>query len=222
MANFLDKLKKGMGAEPSLEVEEETEKPAEVEEPEETEPTPQPKTETKKAEKKKAPVIQVKKLELKKKEPLKEEPAKEEFVAKKVPVSDPSAKSSPKETEKEEEKKRSWNFGSNSIGQLVIDIYQTPNDLVIQSAIAGVKPDSLDINIEKDIVTIRGIREKPLEENGDYFAKECYGGPFFREVIWPDEADPNQALAQMKDGILTIRIPRLLRDKKRRIQIKGN
>lgn len=222
MANFLEKLKKGMGAEPSSDIEEETEKTAEIKESEEIESAPQPKIEAKKSEKKKIPTIQIKKLELKKKEPIREEPTKEEFVAKKVPVDDSSAENSPKEAKKEEEKKRSWNFGSNSIGQLAIDVYQTPNDLVIQSAIAGIKPDSLDINIEKDIVTIRGIREKPLEENGDYFAKECYWGPFFREVILPDEADPNQVAAQMKDGILTIRIPRLLRNKKRRIQIRGS
>lgn len=223
MANFLEKLKKGMGAEPSSDVEKETEKTAETKEPEEVETVIQPKIEAKKMEKKKTPAIQIKKLELKKKEPSKDDLPVEEFVSKKIPVNELSEKEKEvaREDEKKSEKKRNWDFGSNSVGQLAIDVYQTPADLVIQSAIAGIKPDSLDINIEKDIVTIRGIRGKPLEENGDYFSKECYWGPFFREVILPDEADPNQVQAQMKDGILTIRIPRLLREKRRKIQIKG-
>ena len=106
-------------------------------------------------------------------------------------------------------------------GQLTIDVYQTENDLVIQSAIAGVKPESLDIVIERDMITIKGSREKPLEENGDYFSQECFWGSFSREVILPAEVDPERVEASMRDGILTIRIPKILREKKRKIAVKG-
>ena len=49
-------------------------------------------------------------------------------------------------------------------GQLAIDVYQTENDLVIQSAIAGVKPEILDISMEKDVINIKGSRQRPFEE----------------------------------------------------------
>ena len=104
---------------------------------------------------------------------------------------------------------------------MAIDIYQTEQDLVIQSAIAGVKPENLDISMEKDIIRIKGSREKPFEEKGDYFSQECFWGLFSREIILPAEIDPERAMAEMKNGILTIRIPKILREKKRRIVVRG-
>jgi len=93
--------------------------------------------------------------------------------------------------------------------------------LVIQSAIAGVKPEDLDISIERDIISIRGNREKPFKEEGDYFCQECFWGSFSREIIVPVEADPQRAVAEMKNGVLTIRIPKILKEKKKKIIIKG-
>lgn len=107
-------------------------------------------------------------------------------------------------------------------GQLAIDVYQTENDLVIQSAIAGVKPENLDISIEGDQVLIKGSREKPPgEEERNYFYQECYWGPFSRQIILPEEVDPSRAEAEIKEGILTIRIPKIERKKKRKILVKG-
>jgi HSP20 family protein len=105
-------------------------------------------------------------------------------------------------------------------GQLSVDVYQTKEELVIQSAIAGIRPDILDISLEGDVVTIKGKREKPDSEEGDYFTQECYWGQFSREIILPVEVDPNRVRAAMKDGILTIRIPKIFREKKRKILIK--
>lgn len=106
-------------------------------------------------------------------------------------------------------------------GQLAIDVYQTKNELVIQSAIAGVKPENLDISIEDDVITIRGDREKPPGEEGNYFAQECYWGLFSREIILPVEVDPGRVEATIKEGILTIRIPKILREGKKKISVKG-
>lgn len=107
-------------------------------------------------------------------------------------------------------------------GQLAVDIYQTEDDLVIQSAIAGVRSEDLDIIIENDVVTIRGQRKKPCEEGEgcDYFTKECFWGPFSREVILPAEVDSNFAKASMKAGVLVIRLPKILKEKKRKILVK--
>jgi HSP20 family protein len=119
-----------------------------------------------------------------------------------------------------EEAEENWPTLSEELeGQLAIDIYQTEDYLVIQSAIAGVKPENLDISIEKDLIVIKGKREKPFEESGDYFTQECFWGPFSREVILPVEVDPNRAEAKMKEGILMIKLPKISREKKRKIQV---
>jgi HSP20 family protein len=115
------------------------------------------------------------------------------------------------------EDKEEW---FESEGKLAVDVYQTESELIIQSAVAGVKVEDLDILIERDLISIRGVREKPFSEEGDYFTQECYWGPFSREIILPVEVDPNRIEASMKEGVLTVRIPKLLREKKRKIKVK--
>ena len=191
--SFFEKLKKGMGIEGA---------PEEV--------TEEPK---KKRVRAKAPqkVKEVAPKKLKVEEP--------EIVEEKIEISQPIVQREEEVEEKlEAPKKEKW---FEPEGELAIDVYQTETDLVIQSAIAGVKPEFLDISMERDVVTIKGAREKPFEEEGDYFTQECYWGPFSREVILPVEVDPDRAEATMKEGILTIRIPQILREKKRRIKVKS-
>lgn len=108
-----------------------------------------------------------------------------------------------------------------SEGQLAVDVYQTENEIVICSTVAGVKPEDLDISIENDMVSIRGRREKSEEvppEN--YFCQECYFGPFSRSVVLPVEVDAEKGEAGIKEGILTVRVPKLKKDKAKKIEVK--
>jgi len=202
MANFFEKLKRGMGIEGPVEekVEKKTEKKAKMKKPKKSEIKPFTKILVKgKAEPIEDEMEQIEEPEVKEKE----EPA-------------PGPEAPAEKKVKEEGGK--W---FEQEGQLAIDIYQTENELVIRSAIAGVKPEFVDISLERDIITIRGKREKPFEEKEDYFTQECYWGPFSREIILPVEVDPNLAEATMKEGILTIRLPKIEREKKKKIIVKG-
>lgn len=107
-------------------------------------------------------------------------------------------------------------------GQLTIDVYQTDNDIVIKSTIAGVKPEDIDVTINNDMVTIRGERrteEEVSEEN--YYYQECYWGSFSRSVILPVDVISEKAEASMKNGILTIRLPKADSNKTKRIQVRS-
>jgi HSP20 family protein len=116
------------------------------------------------------------------------------------------------------ETKRDWKVTE---GQLAVDIYETEEDLVLQTAIAGVEADSLDISLEKDLLIVKGERKNPAKETKkNYFVEECYFGSFSREVILPREIDPTHTKASMEEGILTIRMPKIERDKKRKIVIE--
>jgi len=107
-------------------------------------------------------------------------------------------------------------------GELAVDVYQTDGEVVIQSTVAGVNPDDLDINIENDVVTISGTRNNPNpEEEKNYFYQECYWGPFSRQIILPEEVDVNRIEAILKDGIFTLRLPKMERKKVRKIKIRG-
>jgi HSP20 family protein len=105
-------------------------------------------------------------------------------------------------------------------GQLAIDVYETPKEIVIKSTIAGVKPGDLDVGIEDNTVNIRGSRHNEEKVKGeDYFYQECYWGTFSRSVILPSEVDSDKAEALLKDGILTVRLPKVLKEREKKIKI---
>ena len=107
-----------------------------------------------------------------------------------------------------------------SEGQLTIDVFQTEDDVVIQSTIAGVSDKDLDISVTNDMVTIKGTRT-PEEKvkTSNYYYQELYWGAFSRSIILPVDIDADSAKASMKNGILTIRLPKLDRIKTKRIKV---
>jgi len=123
-----------------------------------------------------------------------------------------------KETEKPIIEK---NWPTETEGQLTIDVYQTPSDIIIKSTIAGVKPEELDIAISNDMVTIKGYREKDEEVRAeDYYYQECYWGAFSRSVILPVDVESDKAEAGIKNGVLTIRLPKIEKIRTKKIKVK--
>ncbi len=115
-------------------------------------------------------------------------------------------------------KKESQDDGAE--GQLTVDIFQDEDDIIIQSTIAGVQPDDLDISITNDMVTIKGRRHPPAKISAaNYYYRELHWGPFSRSVILPAEIDVDDAKASIKNGMLTIRPPKHERLRTRRIKI---
>lgn len=107
-------------------------------------------------------------------------------------------------------------------GQLNIDMYQTKDNVIIKSTIAGVRPDDIDITVANDMVTIKGSRRKDEVISGDdYFYQECYWGNFSRSVIIPVDIDSEQIEADLKDGILTVIIPKAAKAKTKKVRVKG-
>jgi HSP20 family protein len=122
-----------------------------------------------------------------------------------------------------EEKKENnlANIIEESEGQLTIDVYQTPDDIYVESTIAGVEPENLDIDITNESVTIKGERRKEeVIADEDYLHQECYWGKFSRSVILPQEIDPDKAHAEFKNGILRIKLPKLNRGRVKKLKIK--
>ena len=111
---------------------------------------------------------------------------------------------------KEEIKKE----GENQNGILTLDVFQKDNEIVLKSAIAGVSGKDLDISITNDTVSIKGTRkEEEKERERDYFYQELHWGSFSRTVILPQEVDADEAKATLKNGVLTIVLPKLLKTK---------
>ncbi len=104
-------------------------------------------------------------------------------------------------------------------GELAVDVYQTPDHIVIKALMAGVQPSTIDISLTREMLTISGNREDEREvEEDNYFQRELYWGSFSRTILLPEEVDVDMAEASEKHGILMIRLPKI--NKKRQTKLK--
>lgn len=127
-----------------------------------------------------------------------------------------------KKIETPETEGKSWfqEADESEEGQLTIDVFQTPSDIIIKSTVAGVKPEDIDISFTNDMITIRGRRRKEDEiSTEDYYYQELYWGAFSRSVILPVEVDVDKAKADIKNGILTVKLPKSEKIKTKKIKV---
>jgi HSP20 family protein len=107
-------------------------------------------------------------------------------------------------------------------GQLAVDVYQTKDSVVVKAPIAGVRSEDIDIAISEDVMTIRGDRkEEIIVEKEHYYVQECFWGSFSRSIILPTSTIAEKAQATLKDGVLTVTVPKVVQeDKVKKIKVK--
>ncbi len=119
-------------------------------------------------------------------------------------------------------KSANWIEEENDEAELAVDVYQTPTDIVIQTMVAGVRPEDLELSVARDMITIRGSREESRTIDEDnYFSKELYWGRFSRTISLPQEVEPEEVEATEKHGLLTIKIKKVDKEKKNTVRIKS-
>jgi HSP20 family protein len=124
--------------------------------------------------------------------------------------------------EDEEANMGTWMKEEAEEAELTVDVYQTPHDIIIQAMVAGVKPEHLELTIARDMVTIKGKREESkVIEDDNFFVKELYWGTFSRTLLLPQEVEPEEAEATEKHGLLTIKLPKIDKEKKRSVKVKS-
>ena len=107
-------------------------------------------------------------------------------------------------------------------GELAVDIYQTPDAIVVKALVAGVQPQSIDISLTREMLTISGSREDEREvEDDNYFQRELYWGSFSRTILLPEEVDVEVAEASEKHGILMIRLPKINKKKQTKLKVRS-
>lgn len=119
-----------------------------------------------------------------------------------------------------EEHKETTN--SEDEGQLTVDVYQTPAHVVVLAPMAGVKPDDIDVSVDNGMITVRGKRDHRRESRGnDYYYQEVFWGNFSRSILLPEEVDSDRAEASFKNGLLTIKLPKINKDGTRSVKIRA-
>ena len=106
-------------------------------------------------------------------------------------------------------------------GELAMDVYQTPDDIIVQAIVAGVKPEDVDVAITRDTITVKGRRQDARKiESEDFYYQELYWGYFGRTISLPQEIDVDSAEASIKNGVLTVKLPRLDKDRTQKLKVK--
>jgi len=103
-----------------------------------------------------------------------------------------------------------------------LDLRIADEEYLIEAFLPGVVADDLDIQIENNIVTIKGEIKIERNEGDRYLLKERPFGTFHRSVELPDDVDSNKVEAELKNGVLTLRLPKSEISKPRKISISNN
>ncbi len=115
---------------------------------------------------------------------------------------------------------RSWSSsGSESVG-LPLDIFTTADEVIVEAALPGVKPDAVEMTITGDTLTISGkTSSERTREEGSMLVSEIRRGSFSRAIALPQGLQADKAAASFEDGVLTLRIPKAETVKPRQIKI---
>jgi HSP20 family protein len=113
----------------------------------------------------------------------------------------------------------------STIGEAIaptLDVYQTPNEVVMKAALPGVKPEDVSIDITGETLTIKGESKAEQEiKKEDYLYQERRYGAFSRNAVLPSGLKPDKAEATMEDGVLTLTIPKAEEVKPKAIKVKA-
>jgi HSP20 family protein len=102
-----------------------------------------------------------------------------------------------------------------------VDIYETDNAVVVEAPLAGMRPEDVQVSVEKGVLTLRGETKKEHEvEEKNYYRKEVRSGTFYREIALPAPVLDDKTAAEFKDGILRITCPKATQTKTNKVDVK--
>ena len=104
-----------------------------------------------------------------------------------------------------------------------VDIYETPNELVVKADLPDVNEKDIDVRVENNLLTIRGERkfEKSVSEENFLRVERTYGA-FSRSFSLPNTVNPEAIGAEYKNGVLTVTLPKREESKPRQVKVTVN
>jgi HSP20 family protein len=107
---------------------------------------------------------------------------------------------------------------------LRVDVYQIGELIVLKAFTPGVLPNDVELSLTRDMLTITASRDENAEATDeDYFTRELDWNTLERTILLPAEVDIDQAEATESHGVLTIRLPKIQKDRQRMVKVtRGN
>jgi len=90
-----------------------------------------------------------------------------------------------------------------------MDVYQTDKAVVVETPLAGVRPEDVEVTVEKGVLTLKGESKNEHEvDEKDYYRKEVRSGSFFRQLVLPTPVLEDKVTAEFAEGVLKITCPK--------------
>lgn len=106
------------------------------------------------------------------------------------------------------------------VPQLTVDVYRQEHTIFVVSTVAGVNPEDLDISIENNVLSIKGLRKRPYnQEKSNTLLEECFWGEFYRELTINENVDVDNIKATINQGVLVVEVPLLQLTPHRKIEV---
>lgn len=103
-----------------------------------------------------------------------------------------------------------------------VDMYEDEENVIVETELAGIDPEKVDVSIENDTLCIKGEGEKQSEvDDKNYYRKEIRRGNFYRSIPMPTQVIGEEATAETEDGVLKITVPKAPESKPKSIKIKS-
>jgi len=110
----------------------------------------------------------------------------------------------------------------DEVGELAIDVFDDGDNIVIKAPMAGVKAENLELSLADDTIGIKGTRHaEHKEKDVNHLVQECYWGAFERTYTLPVPVESEKAKATLKDGLLTVTIPKSQQKRAKVIEVKS-
>jgi HSP20 family protein len=107
-------------------------------------------------------------------------------------------------------------------GRATLDVCEEGDNLVVEAQLPGVRPEDIDVSVERGMLTIRAeVKADEERQDRNYIIREHRRGEFLNRVRLPDTVDPNAVQATFENGVLRLTLPRAEAAKPRKIAIKA-
>lgn len=110
---------------------------------------------------------------------------------------------------------------SRGFSTMAMDAYREGDHFVVQFDLPGVDPESIDITVEDDVLTVSAKREWERKETQEWVAHERYRGTYQRQLFLGDRLDSDEIEATYDDGVLTLTIPVAEAAKPRKVSVQA-
>ena len=108
-----------------------------------------------------------------------------------------------------------------STEDLQINLVDKDDALIAQALVPGIEESDIDIDINREMLTITaGSNEHCIENEGDYLYEEIAFGSFSRSILLPAEIEVEDAKAEVKDGVLTVTMPKIDKEARKKLSVK--